>query len=119
MVVDPAVRDRLPAVAVAVLAGTGALALLAGVALAVVPVPRLLGVPVPGTYRTVLAAFALLGGGVHLLAARWVDQRRSLFRTVMAVLVGMVLLQVSVPFDVLALACLWLSREAFGADGAG
>lgn len=119
MALDPATRARLPAVAVALLAGTGVLALAAGAALALAPLPRALGVAVPRSYRLVLAVLALLGGGVHLLAARWARRRRSLFRTAMATLVGMVLLQVSAPLDVLALACLWLSREAFGADAAG
>lgn len=116
MAIDPAVRARLPAVAAAVLAVTGVLALVAGVALALVPAPRLLGVGVPRAYGYALAALAILGGVVHLLAARWTRQRRSLFRTAMATLVGMVLLQVSAPLDVLVLACLWLSRGAFGAD---
>ncbi|MFB6301783.1 MAG: hypothetical protein ABEH78_02805 [Haloferacaceae archaeon] len=116
MALDAATRARLPSVAVVLLAGIGVLALGLGLALAFVPVPRLLGVAVPQAYRYILAIFALLGGGIHLLAARWARQRRGLFRVALAALVGMVLLQVSAPLDIVALACLWLSREAFG-DG--
>ena len=117
---DTATRARLPAVAAAVLAGTGVLALGVGVALAALPLPGMLGVAVPTSYRYVLAALAVLGGGVHLLAARWVRQGRSLFRTALATLVGMVLLQASAPLDIVALACLWLGREeaVSGADRA-
>ncbi|MFB6280431.1 MAG: hypothetical protein ABEH40_00215 [Haloferacaceae archaeon] len=117
MALDRATRARLPAAAVALLVAAGGLALAAGVALALLPFPRLLGVAVPPAYRLVLAVLALLGGGVHLLAARWVRRRRSLFRVAMATLIGMVFLQASAPLDVLALACLWLSRDEFGADG--
>lgn len=118
MALDAATRARLPSVAVVLLTGTGVLALGLGVALAFVPVTRLLGIAVPQVYRYVLAVFALLGGGIHLLAARWARQRRGLFRIAMAALVGMVLLQVSAPLDIVALACLWLSRDAFGEERA-
>jgi hypothetical protein len=116
MVLDPSTRARLPAVAAGLFAVTGVLALALGGALALAPVPGMLGVDVPVAYRYLLAAFAVLGGGLHLLAARWTRQRRGLFRIVMTALVGMVLLQISAPLDIAALACLWLSRDAFGGE---
>lgn len=106
-------RTRLPVAAAAVLSAVGVASLAVAVVLVLFPLPGTLGYPVPSTYRYVLVGLALAGGVVHLAGGWWAWHRRWWFRSVLATLVGMALLQVSVPLDLVALACLGLGRDAF------
>lgn len=108
--------DRFPEAASTVLSGVGAASIALGAALLVVPLPTYLGTPLPYGYRAALAALGFVGGGLHLLAGRWARDRRDLFRAVAVTLVGMVVLQVSAPLDLLAIALLGLSRDRFDGD---
>lgn len=106
-------RRRAPKAAGVLLAATGVLLLLVGVALAAAPVPAAFGVPLPTSYRLVLAGLGVVGGLVHVLAGWWAWQQRDRFRTVFAALLGLVLVQVSIPADLLALGLLYLGRNEF------
>lgn len=108
-------RARLPATAASILFAIGCLALLLAVVLVffALPLSRYIGYSLVGLYQYVLAGFAVLGGGMHLLAGWWAWHRQGLFQTVFVTLVGMVLLQVSFPLDVIALLCIGLSRQEF------
>ncbi len=106
-------RSHLPTLAAGLLLMTGAAAILLVIGLVLYPLPRPFGVALPASYRVLLIGLGLVGGGVHLLAARWAFQRGDLFRTAFATLVGMVLLQVSVPIDLIVLVCLGLARAEF------
>ena len=99
--------------AAAVLGVTGVGVVLAGVWALVAPLPDLVGVALPGTYRLALAGLGLLGGGAHLLAGWWAHERRDFFRTAFATGVGYALVQATLPVDLLALALLFLGREQF------
>jgi len=105
--------ERLPRVAASLLLGTGAVAFMFSVAVFVVQPPSGLLSALPGNYRVVLAVLAVGGGVAHVLAGIWTRNRRPIFRIVTVTLVGMVLLQVSAPIDILVLVVIGLSRDEF------
>ena len=105
--------ERLPRVAATLLLAVGGLAFLAGIAVFFVSLPPDIVASLPADYRLLLAGLAVLGGAAHVLAGMWVRQRRPLFRIAAATLVGMVLLQVSAPVDILVLVALAISRDQF------
>lgn len=102
-----------PRLAATVLALVGGLAIVVGLLLLLVPLPRYVGLDLPGVYRNLLVVLALAGGGLHVLAGWWSWHRERLFGAAAATLVGMVLLQISVPLDVLVLGLLAYGREEF------
>jgi len=108
--------ERLPRVAATLLLAVGGLAFLAGIAVFFVSLPPDIVASLPADYRLLLAGLAVLGGAAHVLAGMWVRQRRPLFRIAAATLVGMVLLQVSAPVDILVLVALAISRDQFEDD---
>jgi hypothetical protein len=108
---------RLPRVAATLLLAVGGLALLSSVAVFFVTPPSSIADSLPNNYRLLLAVLAVLGGIAHVVAGLWVRQRRPLFRIAAATLVGMVLLQVSAPVDILVLVVLAVSRDEFEDDG--
>lgn len=112
-------QSDLPMAAAGILFLTGGLAILTGLLLLVLPIPRYIGVDLPAIYRILVASMAMLGGGAHLVAGWWTWQRRYLFRVITATLVGMVLLQISFPLDLMALGLLGLGRRQFDADHIG
>ena len=109
--------ERLPRVAATLLLAVGGLAFLASVAVFFVSLPAGLAASLPNDYRILLAILAVLGGIAHVVAGLWARQRRPLFRIAAATLVGMVLLQVSAPVDILVLVILGISRDQFEDDG--
>jgi succinate-acetate transporter protein len=109
--------ERLPRVAATLLLAVGGLALLSSVAVFFVSLPSGIVGSLPANYRVLLAVLAVLGGVAHLLAGLWARQRRPIFRIAAATLVGMVLLQVSAPVDILVLVILGVSRNQFEDDG--
>jgi len=114
---DPVDADeRLPRVAATLLLAVGGLAFVAGIAVFFVALPPGIVESLPTNYRLLLASLAVLGGTAHVLAGMWARQRRPLFRIVAATLVGMVLLQVSAPVDILVLVVLAVSRDQFEDD---
>jgi type IV secretory pathway TrbD component len=102
-----------PDAAASILFLVGAIALLVGLGLVLWPLPELFGVGVPPLYRYLLVVLAMVGGSIHLLVSRWCRDRKHLFRVAAGTLIGMVLLQISVPLDILAIAFLVLGREEF------
>jgi len=111
---DLGVADkRLPRVAATLLLAVGGLALLSSVAVFFVTPPPGVADSLPTNYRALLATLAVFGGAAHVVAGLWVRQRRPLFRIAAATLVGMVLLQVSAPVDILVLVVLAVSRDEF------
>ncbi|MFB6211235.1 MAG: hypothetical protein ABEI76_06835 [Halobacteriales archaeon] len=112
-------RDRFPLIAASISLSIGGVAVLLALLLFVVPLPASLGVPIPASYRYLLAILAGVGGVVHLFAGWWAWQRQDLFKTMFATMIGMILLQVSVPFDIAVLVLLGLSREEFTTPAAG
>lgn len=106
-------RARFPVIAASISISIGAVALVLAVAVVAVPLPTYVGVSLPSGYRYLLAALAAVGGVVHLFAGWWALKRRDLFKTMFATMIGMILLQVSVPFDIVVLILLGLSRGEF------
>jgi|GEM_PF-5125735 len=108
--------ERLPRVAATLLLAVGGLGIVASVAVFFVSLPPGITGSLPTNYRVLLAVLAVLGGAAHLLAGLWARQRRPVFRIAAATLVGMVLLQVSAPVDILVLVILGVSRDQFEDD---
>lgn len=110
-------NSRRLADAAAVLSfAVGGAAFVVAAGIVTLPVFSWVGVAVPGAYRLFLVGVGVVGGAVHLLAGWWIHQRRSLFRVAFTTLAGMVLLQVSVPLDVVVLGLCWVARDEFGEE---
>ncbi|MFC7140504.1 hypothetical protein ACFQMA_11775 [Halosimplex aquaticum] len=105
--------QRLPRVATSLLIAVGILAFVFSIAVFVIPPPSRLVSVLPANYKILLAVLGVAGGIAHLLAGIWTRKRRPLFRIVAVTLGGMVLLQVSVPVDILVVILLALSRDEF------
>lgn len=116
MIDGPDARTSARAAAI-VLGVTGGLCLLAGLLVVAGTLPAALGSKIPGTYAYLLVVLAVLGGGLHLMAGWLTYHRRALFWTVLVTLAGMVLVQVSLPLDALALVLLALGRGEFASSG--
>jgi hypothetical protein len=106
-------RERLPRIATTLLFAVGILAFVFSIAVFVVSPPSRLVSALPSNYRVLLAVLAVAGGSAHVVAAIWTRGKRPLFRIVAVTLVGMVLLQVSAPIDILVIILLALSRHEF------
>ncbi|MFB6300380.1 MAG: hypothetical protein ABEH65_08985 [Halobacteriales archaeon] len=113
--VVPVSRTEFPTIAASISISIGAAAVVLAIVLTVAPLPALVGVPIPASYRYILVLLAAVGGTVHLFAGWWAWRREDLFKTMFTTMIGMILLQVSVPFDIAVLVLLGLSREEFAA----
>lgn len=112
------IRSRRSSMAGITLATVGGLSLIIGALMVVLPLAELVGVTLPRGYQIVVTVFAILGGGLHLLAGWFAWTRRDLFWTAFITLAGMVILQVSLPVDVIALGLMYFGRDEFQGEAA-